>query len=192
VRVVLIGLFWLAWGAALAMGTSPQQAAGPGEAAARPEGVASVMLRDDDLRTAPSASASVVKRLAKGASVRVVASEGGWTRIAAGGASGWVRVLSVRQGAQGGADLAGLVEAGTTARDPGRVVAVAGVRGLDEAVLKAASFNAAELQLLGGYALGRAEAEQFAQAAGLRASALPYLPSPGAAANNASWKGNEP
>lgn len=187
-----MALIWLAWSAALAMGTPPQQAARPGEPAARPEGVAAVMLRDDELRAAPSTSASVLKRLAKGASVRVVASEGGWTRITAGGASGWVRVLSVRQPGQGGADLAGLVEAGTTARDPGRVVAVAGVRGLDEAVLKAASFNAAELQLLGGYALGRAEAEQFALAAGLRASTLPYLPSPGAAANNASWKGTEP
>jgi len=187
----VMGLFLLAWGTALAMGTPPQSP--PGGPTGKAEGVASVMLREDDLRTAPSASASAVKRLAKGASVRVVASQGGWTRIMAGGDSGWVRVLSVRQGAQGGADLAGLVEAGTVPRDPGKVVAVAGVRGLDETALKSASFNGAELQLLDTYALGRDEAEQFALAAGLRASALPYLPAPRTApANESSWKGIEP
>lgn len=169
---LLIGLICLGWGTAHAMGTPPQQAA---KQETRPAGDLSVMLKDDDLRAQPDVSAPTLGRLAKGASVRILASQGGWTRVTADSRTGWVRVLSVRSAAQSGADLAGLVKAGTSAPDSGKVVAVAGVRGLDEESLKSAAFDPAQIKLLDGYALGRAEAEQFAQAAGLRAIVLPYL-----------------
>jgi len=139
-----------------------------------------VMLRDEELRTAPAANAAAVGRVARGASVDIVARQGGWTRISSGGRSGWVRVLSVRTAApaSGLGDVLGAVEAGAARRDPGRVVAVAGLRGLDEEELKLARFNAAELQRLSGYASSRAEAEAFARELGLRPIKLAYPANP--------------
>ncbi len=139
-----------------------------------------VMLRDETLRATPAADAAAVGRVAKGATVDIVARQGGWTRISGGGRSGWVRILSVRTAAPatGLGDVLGAVEAGTARRDPGKVVAVAGVRGLDEEELKLARFNAAELQRLSAYASSRAEAEAYAREAGLRPAKLAYLPNP--------------
>ena len=173
-RRFLIAQLCLGCGLALAMGTPPQQTS---QTAEKPSGNLSVMLRDDELRVAPEASAKVLGRFAKGVSVRILASQGGWTQVTGNGQTGWVRVLSVRAATSGqaGADLAGLVETGTTSRDPGKIVAVAGVRGLDEETLQAATVNPDEVRLLESYALGRAEAEQFAQAAGLVAHQLPYF-----------------
>lgn len=196
-KSVLIGC--LGCGLAMAMGTPPQTPPeSTSQAAGQASGAASVMLRDDDLRAAPDASAKVSGRFAKGMSVRILASQGGWTQVKGNGQTGWVRVLSARATSSGqvGADLAGLVEAGTTSRDPGKVVAVAGVRGLDEAILKSASFNPDELRLMESYTLGRAEAEQFAQAAGLLVRKLSYFDAASSAsagsANDSPWKGLEP
>ena len=173
----------LAWGTATAMGTRP--ASPPPKPAAAAPGMASEMLRDDDLRATPETSGRVLVRLPRGARVRLLGTQGGWSQVMADGHSGWVRVLSVRAVASGqiAADVAGLVTAGSSGRDPGQVVAVAGVRGLNEETLKAAAFNAAEIQLLHSYALGAAEAEQFARAAGLNARPVPYF---GAAARDSA------
>ena len=180
----------LGWNLALAMGTPPQQPAKSVETAA---GAASVMLRDDDLRGRPDAAAPVLAHLAKGVPVRVLAGEGGWTRVSAGGRTGWVRVLSVRSAAASGPDLAGIAQAGSTPSDPGKVVAVAGVRGLDEETLQGAVYDAAQMNLLDSYALGREEAEQFAQAAGLRSLALPYFQTeaPAASGSGATQHGTQ-
>lgn len=139
-----------------------------------------VMLRDEELRAAPAADAAALGRLGRGAEVDILARQGGWTRVSGGGRTGWVRVLSVRTAAPaaGLGDVLGAVEAGTARRDPGKVVAVAGLRGLDEEELKLARFNAAELQRLAGYASSRAEAEAHAREFGLRPLSLPYLPAP--------------
>lgn len=178
----------LAWGFALAMGTPPQSGI-------QAPGTASEMLRDDDLRATPEAAGKVVGRLARGAPVRLLASQGGWSQVTANGRTGWVRVLSVRAASSGqaGADLAAVAGAGSTPRDPGKVVAVAGVRGLDEAILKSAAFSPEEMGLLQRYALGRAEAEQFARAAGLQARPMPYLEAAGTGqAADLPWRGTEP
>lgn len=187
-KFVLLLPLLLAWNLALAMGTPPQSGS-------QAPGAASEMLRDDDLRALPEATGKVMARLAKGAPVRLLASQGGWSQVMANGRTGWVRVLSVRAASSGqaGADLAGLAAAGSTSRDPGKVVAVAGVRGLDETILKSAAFDPAEIQLLQSYALGRAEAEQFAQAAGLLARPMPYLEAAGTdPAADSPWRGLEP
>lgn len=137
-----------------------------------------VMLKNDELRAAAGSAAAGIGRVAKGASVNVLARQGGWTQIRAGGKTGWVRILSVRINASASAaDLAGLVAAGSK-RDPGKVVAVAGLRGLNEEQLRLARFNAGELVLLNHFVAGRAEAEQFAQSAGLRRAAIGYLSKP--------------
>lgn len=145
------------------------------------------MLKDEDLRSAPSSSAAKVTSLSKGSSVEVLARSGGWTQVRAGSRTGWVRILSVRTSiSTGGAgDLAALA----SRREGSQVVAVAGLRGLNEEELKAARFDANELLLLDRYQAQRAEAESFARAAKLVARQLPYLPEPKTPSSSSSSGG---
>jgi hypothetical protein len=140
-----------------------------------------VMTRDEDLKASAGAGAGVVGRVTKGATVEILARQGGWTQISGDGKTGWVRILAVKSTAPSGGgagDVLGLVEAGTPRRDPGKVVAVAGLRGLNEEELKQARYNPAELMQLDRYASDRAEAERFAQAARLQPVKVRYLPNP--------------
>ena len=140
------------------------------------------MIRDDQLRAAASATAAVTAQVPKGASVEVLARQGGWTQIRVGGRTGWVRMLSVRSTASAqrdvGGELAGVIGMGTRQADPSRVVSVAGVRGLNEQDLKTARFNAQELERMDRYVVSRSEAQSFAREGGLSARALDYLPAP--------------
>ncbi len=155
----------------LAMGTPPQK---PAKNVSETPSNA-VMLKADALYATPDVGANVLARLEKGARVRLLATRGGWRQVDSAGKTGWVRLLSIGADARNGVGLSDLEALGKTPQ--GKAVAVAGVRGLDEEMLKTALYNAAEIQLLDTYAMSRAEAEQFAQAAGLQARALPYLDS---------------
>lgn len=170
---------------ALAMGTPPQKPA----TTVAPQGRAATLLRDDDLRAEPDPDARSLLRLARGQKVRLLADRGGWSQLSAGGQTGWVRVLSVRAESDG-AGLASIAQAASTPADPGRAVAVAGVRGLDEASLVGAAFNGAELAWLEQFAMGRDEAVQFAQAAGLVPRAMAYPAPPGGTVP--AWRNEEP
>lgn len=149
-----------------------------------------VMLRDDSLRGAASATSAVVGKAAKGATVTIVAREGGWTQVRVAGKTGWVRLLSVRGAATAGADKANLADvvAITEKREPGKVVAVAGLRGLNEEELRAAQYNAQELQRLEHQAVSAAEARQFAAEGGLVPRQVGDLPGPKRdAAKDSPW-----
>ncbi len=151
------------------------------------------MLRDDQLRTAASATAAVTAQVPRGANVEVLARQGGWTQIRVGGRTGWVRMLSVRatESTQRdvGGELAGVIGLGTRQADPSRVVSVAGVRGLNEQDLKAARFDAQELERLDRYVVGRAEALAYAREGGLAARTLDYLPAPAQASRQSNpWE----
>lgn len=138
-----------------------------------------VMLKDESLRASASAGAASVGQVAKGATVEIVGRQGGWTQVAGDGRKGWVRILSVRATAGGGsADLSGLIQAGTRRGDSGRVVATAGLRGLNEEELKSARYDANQLLLLDRYQVDRASAENYARAVGLRHRDLDYPPAP--------------
>lgn len=140
-----------------------------------------LMLKDDSLRASPSAGAAVVARVAKGGKVDILARQGGWTEVRAAGKTGWVRLLSVRaSAAEGGsaADLEGVVGLARKQSDPGRVVAVAGLRGLNEEELRAAQYDAQEMRRLEAQAVSAAQARAFAAEAGLAQRSLPYLPGP--------------
>lgn len=156
-----------------------------------------VMLRDDTLRSAPSATAAAVGSVAKGQAVEVLGRQSGWSRIQAQGKTGWVRLLSVRGGAVAqtdvGGELAGVLALGATRRDPGKVVAVAGVRGLSEEELKQARYDARQLERLEGYAVTLPEATRFAAEAGLTRRELAYLPAPQAQSGSSeTWGGSQP
>lgn len=132
-----------------------------------------VMLKADDLRAAPDSKSTLLLRVEKGAQVRLLASQGGWSQISSASHTGWVRVLSVRKQGNDGIELSDLGALGKTPQ--GKVVAVAGTRGLDEKQLSLARYDAAEIERLRGYVTSRQEAEQFAQAAGLHARDMSYI-----------------
>lgn len=150
------------------------------------------VLRNEKLYSQPSAGASVTASVAKGASVEILAKQGGWLRVTAGKSTGWIRLLSVRAGAGGlgGAGIGDVVGAATTKSDPSRVVAVAGLRGLNEEDLKKAQFNAGELARLDAVSVSPTQARSFAGQAGLATVKVPALPEPKPAESSSSWENN--
>jgi hypothetical protein len=155
------------------------------------------VLRDEKLYSQPSATSSVAGRAAKGASVNILTKQGGWLRVSSGQSTGWIRLLSVRAGAGGlgGAGLGDVVGAATTRSDPSRVVAVAGLRGLNNEDLKQAKFNADELARLDAWVVTAAQARNFASQSGLAAVNVPALPGPNSKsrskpAQESSWESN--
>ena len=150
------------------------------------------VLRNDRLYSQPSATSSVAGRVAKGASVDILAKQGGWLRVAAGQSTGWIRLLSVRAGAGGlgGAGLGDVVGVATKKSDSSRVVAVAGLRGLNDEDLKQAKFNADELMRLDGWSATVAQARSFASQSGLAAVDVPALPEPKPEQTSSPWESN--
>jgi len=150
------------------------------------------VLRNDKLYSQPSASSTVAGSVAKGASVNILAKQGGWLRVTAGKSTGWVRLLSVRAGAGGlgGAGLGDVVGAATTKSDPSRVVAVAGLRGLNDEDLKQAKFNAEELARLNGWQVTPSQAQTFASQSGLATVKVTSLPDPKPAKSSSPWENN--
>lgn len=138
------------------------------------------VLRNDKLYSQPSVTASVAGTAARGTNVTILAKQGGWLRVKAGTTTGWIRLLSVRAGAGGlgGAGVGDVVGAATTRSNPSRVVAVAGLRGLNDEDLKQAEFNAAEMARLEAIRLSPAQARSFAGQVGLTARPVPALPKP--------------
>jgi hypothetical protein len=139
-------------------------------------------LKEEKLYTKPSASSPVAGKMTKGMAVEIIAKQGGWLQVKAGKAQGWVRLLSVRAGAGGSggglADVAGVAGAVTQKSDPSRVVAVAGVRGLNEEDLKGAKYSAEEIARLDAFAVTRAQATAFADKSGLKVQNVAALPKP--------------
>lgn len=152
-----------------------------------------LMLRDDSLRAAASASSAMVGKAAKGSEVDILARKGGWTQVRSAGRTGWVRLLSVRTtAAAAGKDDLESVVALTQRRESGKVVAVAGLRGLNEEELRSAQFDAAELRRMEGYGVSGADARRFAAEGGLASLSVNDLPGPkrDAPKNNAyPWGG---
>lgn len=139
-------------------------------------------LKDENLYSKPSAASAVAGKMTKGMAVDIVAKQGGWLQVKAGKTQGWVRLLSVRAGSGGSgeglADVAGVAGAVTQKSDPSRVVAVAGVRGLNEEDLKGAKYSAEEIARLDRYAVTRAQAAAFAEKSGLKTQVVAALPKP--------------
>lgn len=136
-----------------------------------------VMLKDDELKATASAAAASLGRVAKGASVEILARRG---------RPGHQRREN-RLGTHPGREIQ---RAGRRCRrrarprpgrhqqaGSGKVVAVAGLRGLDEEELRQARFNPDELLLLDRYASNRSNAERHARDAGLR-GVSPICPTP--------------
>jgi len=150
------------------------------------------VLRDEKLYSQPSSTSAVAGSAAKGASVNILTKQGGWLRVTAGKTTGWIRLLSVRagEGGLGGAGLGDVVGAATTKSDPTRVVAVAGLRGLNDENLKQAKFNAEEMARLDALKVTPGQAKSYASQSGLVAANVAALPKPKPEQSSSPWENN--
>ena len=161
-------------------------------AAASAWAASGTVLRAEKLYSQPAATSKVAASVTKGASVEILEKRGGWLRVKSGRSTGWIRLLSVRAGTGGlgGTGVRDVVGAATTKSDPSRVVAVAGLRGLNEEDLKQAKFNEAELARMEALKATPAQARSFAGKSGLTVAKVPDLPKPQAAQPASTWGTN--
>lgn len=137
-----------------------------------------VMLRDDSLRAGASTTAASLGTASKGSKVEILIRQGGWTQIRAGAKTGWVRILSVRGETSGASGSLGDVAALAEKRDPDKVVATAGLRGLSEEELRQARYDPEQLRQLDSLAVTPEEARRFAADGHLTHVPVDYLPAP--------------
>ncbi len=150
------------------------------------------VLRNERLFSQPTSGSKVEANVAKGTSVNILSKKGGWLRVTAGRSTGWIRLLSVRAGAggTGGTGAGDVFGAATTRSDPSRVVAVAGLRGLNDEDLKQAKFNADELARLEAGTVTTSQTQTFAKQSGLASVNVPSLPEPRPAQSSSPWESN--
>jgi hypothetical protein len=141
-----------------------------------------VLIKTETVYAQPSSTAKSIASLSKGSSVSVISKQGGWLQVDVGASKGWVRMLSVRTSgavvSNSGADLVGIAQMATGKRQPGQIVATAGVRGLSEEDLKSAHYSAQGMNELAGYQVSTSAAKSFAKQGKLVKQNIAYLPAP--------------
>jgi hypothetical protein len=128
--------------------------------------------RSTELKDRADADARTVTTLSENTPVKVLARGGGWTRVEAGGQSGWVRVFHLRfpstvEGASsssGGGFLSSLGSAiGGQRSNTKANLATTGVRGLTKEELQNSNPNPEQLRKMQSFRADRAAAERFAR-----------------------------
>lgn len=134
------------------------------------------VIRATDLKQEPASDAATVAPLAENTTVDALERKGGWTRIKAGNAEGWVRMLALRFGSgsakpgdSGVSQLFNVARTGTSGTQ-----VTTGVRGLDAQMLANAQPNPAELAKLKDFAADRGAAASFAAEGSLSAKPVEY------------------
>lgn len=121
------------------------------------------VIRATELKAEPATDAATVAQLAEKTQVDALERKGGWTRVKAGSAQGWVKMLALRYDGTAKRGDTGVAQAFNVARTGSSGTQVTtGVRGLDEEQLAKAQPNPAELAKLNRFAVDRAGATEFA------------------------------
>ena len=125
--------------------------------------------RSTELKDRASADAKTVATLAEKTPVKVLErGGGGWTRIDAGGQTGWIRVFHLRfpatveTSSSGGGFLSGITGLGGGRTAQPTTIATTGIRGLSPEDLKNASPDLQALAKMQSYRSDKAAAERFA------------------------------
>jgi hypothetical protein len=140
--------------------------------------------RATELKDKGASEARTVATLPENTAVKVLQRAGGWTRVEAGGQSGWVRVFHLRfpasvesaSSSSGGGFLSGVTSALKGGRGSGQstTIATTGIRGLSPEDLKNASPDAAALAKAQSYRADKPTAERFAREGKLSAVHVEY------------------
>lgn len=130
--------------------------------------------RATELKARGAPDSPTLAQLPENTPVKVLARGGGWTRVEAGGKSGWVRVFHLRfagnveSASSSGGGLASLGSAlGFGQKNEQARLATTGIRGLSSEDVKNANPDPAELARMQSYRADRAAAEHFAKEARL-------------------------
>jgi hypothetical protein len=135
------------------------------------------VIRATELKKAPATDAPTIAELAENAAVDALERKGGWTRVKAGSAEGWVKMLVLRYGAPGAAKSgdSGVTQLFNVARSGTSGTQVTtGVRGLDAEMLTNARPNSAELKKLEAFSSNPASASGFAAGGKLKPQTVEY------------------
>lgn len=138
--------------------------------------------RSTELKDRGAAEGATLRTLPENTEVKVLARNGGWTRIDAGGQQGFVRVFHLRfpAVAETGTSSSGGLSTLTSALGFGRqrsqqtTIATTGVRGLSPEDLKNASPDPEELRRMQSFRADQAAAERFARDGKLFAANVDY------------------
>ena len=128
-----------------------------------------------DLKASPAVDVKTVKNLPSGTAVKLAKREGFWVEVDAGGAKGWLKLSDITMGSSVSVGI-GALDTGRTGK--GNIVSTSAARGLSAKELVAAKPDAQEFESLKSFSVGAQEAEQFAQAGGLKTRTLGILPAP--------------
>jgi hypothetical protein len=129
------------------------------------------LLRAAELKKEPATDAETVVALAENTTVETLERKGGWTRVRAGAAEGWVRLLALRYGGasaakQGDSGASQLFNVARTGSSGTQVTT--GVRGLDAEMISNARPNPAELAKMTQFAATPDAAAGFAAQGALK------------------------
>jgi hypothetical protein len=142
--------------------------------------------RSTELKDRAANEARTVATLPDNTAVKVLARGGAWTRVEAGGQSGWVRVFHLRfpttvdSSSTSSGTSGGFFSGVTSALSGGRktsektTIATTGIRGLSPEDLKGASPDAAALAKAQTYRADKPAAERFAREGKLTAVSVEY------------------
>ena len=135
--------------------------------------------RATELKERGAAESATLATLPADTPVKVLARGGGWTRVEAGGKSGWVRVFHLRfastvESSSSGSGLASLGAAlGLGGKDRQANLATTGIRGLSTEDVQNASPDPEQLHRMQSFRADRPAAERFAREAKLVEARVP-------------------
>ena len=150
--------------------------------------------RSTELKERGANEARALATLPENTAVKVLARSGGWTRVEAGGQSGWVNVFHLRfpttvESKSGGGNPFSSVTSflgGGRQTEKSTTIATTGIRGLSPEDLKNANPNPAALAKMQTYRADKPAAERYARDAKLAAVSVDYVEAaPGAPAKGA-------
>ena len=138
--------------------------------------------RATELRERGANDAHALSTLAENTAVKVLARSGGWTRVEAGGQSGWVNVFHLRfpatvESKSGGGNPFSSVTSflgGGRQTEKSTTIATTGIRGLSPEDLKSANPDPVALAKAQSYRADKAAAERFAREGKLTAVSVDY------------------
>ena len=142
-------------------------------------------VRPTDLKAKPFTDAANLARLAQGSTVDVLERQASWLQVKSSGATGWVKMLSVRYDQISSSSRAGATNSNLgvlfniAQTGSGGSVATTGVKGISEEALRNPRPNSAALQQMHTLDTSPAEAQSFAAAGRLARASMAYVPAAG-------------
>ena len=131
------------------------------------------------LYSEPRTESSHVAQLQSGSTGEVMGKQGVWLNLKTASGTGWLFSFNVRFESQGAEGSSGAGSALGRVFGPRRsgpsVTSTIGIRGIEEEVLKGATFDAVQLKVRDMYAVSKEAAAKGARAAGLAPANVDYL-----------------